>query len=294
MMKNESASSPHDAVKKAKREMIRSAVFALAALVVIIIACIAWFTNNTKVTGTTGMISASGSTFELASVGEKGAFDNTGEPYTEGAAWELDTAQGRRTELNNVVQWRLSADSNIGNDAAKGIRPGASGQLQFYVLPKVENLKLKFQLNILPMQKTDNKIVAYTGENQSTLENLLKGHIMFSYSCKYDNDNNGSDGNAASGVESGASGWIPCDTGSFEIECHGTDPQLVTLDWEWPYQWSSIENNRQTVIKEIQNYMQYFFYSVNGGTEDEKYNAADEFIGQNVTWLMVQLTAEIS
>ena len=71
-----SDNSRQDALRTARKQITRSLLLSLAALGVIVIACYAWFVRNTTVSGALGSISAEGSTFELASVGAIGAFDN--------------------------------------------------------------------------------------------------------------------------------------------------------------------------------------------------------------------------
>lgn len=319
--KNKSEPSFQKEVKKARKEIVRSLIFAFAALAVLIIACFAWFTNNTKVLATTGYISASGSTFELASVGKKGEFDDVTptEFYKEGEEWSLGeqtdsdsfdttaTKTGTRTELNSVVQWRLTADRNIGNGTGNtGIVPGSSGKLQFYVIPKVENLTLTFNLKLLPFKEdSDGKIVQFEDTEPdtttlNTLSKLINGHIMFFYQ----------QGDVITGSETESDSskrtWIPCNTGEFTMNFSGKNPQLVTLCWEWPHEWNDIDSNIQSKVNEDGTTLKaYFFYSTsnsdqsdnsesnsNTDAEDTLYNNADMFIGKNAAALLVQLFAQ--
>ena len=56
-------------IQAARRQIIHSAIFAVAALGVIMFACYAWFASNHSVSGTIGSIQMLGSLYELAGNG---------------------------------------------------------------------------------------------------------------------------------------------------------------------------------------------------------------------------------
>lgn len=290
-------------IQEEKRNAKHSLRFAFTALIAIIAVCIAWFVNNTKVTSTVSSISASGSTFELASVGNNGVFDDIipknlkGENGTE---WKFSENQtGTQTELNNTILWQLTDQSNIGNNsgeseasAGDGIRPGSQGQLEFYVIPKTKGeLKLKFHLDIIPLKEDeDGNPVPYSENDENSvdlrkLNKLLKGHIMFFYS--YGNEKNKEE-------------LISIETGEFVMQFNNNElaPIHVVLKWKWPYEWSDVKQITQ--ITQSDNYTSlykdYFFASADDSTNEDNYsnlyNAADMYIGQNAPWLMVQLSAQ--
>ena len=70
-----SGMTPEEIKLEAKRQIVRSAFLALAALIVIGVACYAWFANNRTVTANLSSVSLNADCFELASVSYVGAFD---------------------------------------------------------------------------------------------------------------------------------------------------------------------------------------------------------------------------
>lgn len=284
-------------ITRYKKQAARSFVLALTTLIAIIAVCIAWFVSNTKVSMTGVSISANDNAmFELASVGNAGVFDNEiPEIYKiEGSKWSITEngaeKKGTSTETKTEILWNLNESSNIGNNNTQsGIRPGKQGELQFYVIPKVDNLRIKCHLNICPLDIDEN------GNNEDnnfkTLKKLLSGHLMF-----FIEDNNSSTFN-----------WVDCDTGDFNLSFKNKTPVLITLKWTWPNLWENIDASIRTEVKENEKYNEYFFYgstsadndttntsneNVDDDTLNHLYNNADMFIGENVTWLLVQLSAE--
>ena len=65
--------------KQQWKVFLRTGIFVLAALVAVIIACIAWFVSNSKVSISGSNIQAAGSEFDLAAAGTRvnnGVYDN--------------------------------------------------------------------------------------------------------------------------------------------------------------------------------------------------------------------------
>ena len=175
-------------IQAARRQIIHSAIFAVAALGVIVFACYAWFASNHSVSGTIGSIQMLGSLYELAGNGSDktdngyGVFyDNTktgfgfnvlpAGDFSAGEAWPNLEATG----TSQAIRWRLNDNSQIGNfGSSTGIRPGSSGTLQFYVIPNATGtLSLRFRLELKPLNDDGS---ANTTE---TLNKLLKGHLLF-------------------------------------------------------------------------------------------------------------------
>ena len=67
--KSNSEQNTQSFIQAARRQIIHSAIFAVAALGVIVFACYAWFASNHSVSGTIGSIQMLGSLYELASEG---------------------------------------------------------------------------------------------------------------------------------------------------------------------------------------------------------------------------------
>lgn len=61
--------NPQAYIQAARRQIVRSAIFAVAALGVIVFACYAWFASNRSVSASIGSIQMLGSLYELAGKG---------------------------------------------------------------------------------------------------------------------------------------------------------------------------------------------------------------------------------
>lgn len=285
-----SDNSRQDALRTAQKQITRSLLLALAALGVIVIACYAWFVRNTSVSGALGSISAESSTFELASAGDEGAYDNvTPEKWRVDGTKETypignDTLTVYQTGANSPVLWRITPNSNLGNTpGGNGIYPGTSGDLQFYVIPKRDgSLKLTFDLELLPLDASYQEI-----SGDEILPKLLSGHLLFSYTF------------------SGQSGMVPYDTNSFSLtiqDARADTPYLVTLHWRWPYVLSDIKNDG-TITGWMQKNRDYFFYISEGNLPEfdlenhlkelsDCYNNADQYIGEHIFALLLRLNAQ--
>lgn len=297
-------------IQAARRQIIHSAIFAVAALGVIMFACYAWFASNHSVSGTIGSIQMLGSLYELAGNGSDktdngyGVFyDNTktgfgfnvlpAGDFSAGEAWPNLEATG----TSQAIRWRLNDNSQIGNfGSSTGIRPGSSGTLQFYVIPNATGtLSLRFRLELKPLNDDGS---ANTTE---TLNKLLKGHLLF-----YILDTKGTKiwvswyGDASRPLQ-------------FDVPAENNVgvPQLVILHWQWTAELSQLIDDA-TLKDEVPANRELLFYSESGSipTEDEiraaitssdsgkldtltkLYNRADRYIGSQLTWLEVKLTAQ--
>ena len=305
--KSNSEQNTQSFIQAARRQIIHSAIFAVAALGVIVFACYAWFAGNHSVSGTIGSIQMLGSLYELAGNGKdttdngygvfydktKTGFDFNVLPageFSAGAAWPNLEATGK----NQAIRWRLNENSQVGNfGSSTGIRPGSSGMLQFYVIPNATGtLSLRFRLELKPLNDDGS---ANTGE---TLNKLLKGHLLF----YIPGDN-------------GTKTWISWDGDTsrplqFDVpeETNVGVPQLVTLHWQWTAELSELIKDA-TLNGKIPANRELLFYSESGSipaadnikaaidknqiTELTKlYNRADRYIGSQLTWLEVKLTAQ--
>lgn len=294
-------------IQAARRQIIHSAIFAVAALGVIVFACYAWFAGNHSVSGTIGSIQMLGSLYELAGNGKdttdngygvfydktKTGFDFNVLPageFSAGAAWPNLEATG----TSQSIRWRLNESSQVGNfGSSTGIRPGSSGTLQFYVIPNATGtLSLRFRLELKPLNDDGS---ANTGE---TLNKLLKGHLLF----YIPGDN-------------GTKIWVSWDGDTsrplqFDVpeETNVGIPQLVTLHWQWTAELSELIKDA-TLKDKVPANRELLFYSESGSipeadnikaaidknqiTELTKlYNRADRYIGSQLTWLEVKLTAQ--
>ncbi len=185
--------TPEEYRKKAQEEIqnykhqwkifIRTGIVVLAAAIAIIIACIAWFVSNNKVTGSGIGIRSAGSDFELAADAEAdgknsaGAYDDLLEvsPGTEETLGDKSyiTTDGSHTSIT----WSIVNESNMRNNQNNlGIEPGTSGMLKFYIISHKDGA-LNVTLNL--------GLTGYTNGTGSTIEKaekpaqeLVKGHVL--------------------------------------------------------------------------------------------------------------------
>lgn len=273
-----------DALRAIRRQIIRSLLLSLSALAVVVIASYAWFAQNSSVGGALGSISAEGSTFELASVGAQGAFDDDTPNQ-----WKIDGEKKSygdltvfQTGVNDSVLWRVTNTSNLNNFSdTDGIHPGQEGTLEFYVIPsRTKTMTITFQLELLPLNIDLQEI---TGN--PTLVKLLNGHLLFSYES-----------------DSGSS-WVPYDTLTFSqtFQAQADTPHLIKLRWRWPYVLSDVSGD-STISSWMKKDPKWFFYNNRGDLPsvdfiksfkalNECYNNADQYIGEQISGLLLRLTA---
>ena len=294
-------------IQAARRQIIHSAIFAVAALGVIVFACYAWFAGNHSVSGTIGSIQMLGSLYELAGNGSDntdngyGVFydkTKTGFGFNMLPAGDFSTDENwanlEATSTSQAIRWRLNENSQVGNfGSSTGIRPGSSGMLQFYVIPNATGtLSLRFRLELKPLNDDGS---ANTVE---TLNKLLKGHLLF-----YILD------------DKGTKIWVSWDGDTshplqFDVpaETNVGVPQLVTLHWQWTAELSELIKDA-TLKDKVPANRELLFYSESGSIPEAKditaaidnnqiteltklYNRADRYIGSQLTWLEVKLTAQ--
>lgn len=291
-----------EALQNARKQITRSLLLATAALGVIAFACYAWFVNNTSVTARSISVSASGSTFELASVGSShGAFDESlpddlkaeeGDPYQNSSGTGTIT-----TVSKNAIFWQMNDAAGLNNQNANdtGIEPGSSGTLQFYVIPKhTGKLNLTCQLSLIPLKLEKND--SFIKLENVTASQFLKGHLLFSYT--YTDKNN--DPNTQ---------LVNYSTASFPLEFevqNVDDPISVQLDWHWPLLLQDVINDKSNsnTYKTWMTEAPGFFFCDNGAavndspdfqtqfsTYNDYFNNADQYIGDNVDGVLLQLTA---
>ncbi|MDD6966307.1 MAG: hypothetical protein PUK18_02210 [Firmicutes bacterium] len=312
-MNEQPDNSREETYREARKQIVRSAFLALAALGVIVFACYAWFVSSGTVTGTVGSVRIDGSSFELASEGGNGNWDEKLDGYAEpGETQPIDGLDLVTTGKENDIIWKISPKSNLENGKDQtgkdqtGISPGSHGQMQFYIIPKRDGeLTLKVDVELIPLNKQGEHI---TMKDDETLNWLLRGHFLFSYECQQ------------------ANGYNPENTPtlkaynnkSFNLtfrDVKEDEPILVTLDWKWPEFMRDIINNDKdgsTVKGWMSEQPNHFFYNgkdENGNTiqifkptdknftsqfgqYNNYYNNADEYIGDNVQSLVLRLTAE--
>lgn len=154
-----------------KRFMV-SGLFVVAALV-IILACLAWFLNNSQVKATGVEVNTAGARFAISSEGtQQGVYDQEAGQVGEAGQGRLDV-----TDSTNV-----SATSNLANlSSGDTLGPGSYGQLTFTVTPYANDLG-SVQIDI--SREFRDKQGA---EVSDTVKALASGHLLLFESC----DDNG-------------------------------------------------------------------------------------------------------
>lgn len=174
-------------VKAEWKVFLRTGIIMFAALVAIIIACIAWFVSNNKVTISGTRVQSAGSEFELAAAAKPDSESSAG-VYDK----LLDVHAGTETSIGNKtflatdgshtsITWAITNDSNMNNNNTEdGIKPGASGKMTFYIISQKDG----------PLSVTlDLTLTGYTGEETAATsldlqkanekaQQLLKGHFL--------------------------------------------------------------------------------------------------------------------
>lgn len=278
-------------IQAARRQIIHSAIFAVAALGVIVFACYAWFASNHSVSGTIGSIQMLGSLYELASEGSSySIYTKEGDTPPEGDTPISGRPNLKATGSNQSIRWQLNENSHVQNiSGSTRLQPGTSGTLEFFILPYVTGtLSLNFQLELIPLDDSRNAITGKPAE-------LLKGHLLFYLEN-----------------EKQEKFWTSWDSSSFTLQFEAANeaaieqPQKVTLHWMWASDLSGLRD----LDSEIPRNGQLLFYSedqsrIPSETEIKKrldandladlnklYNLADRYIGANLSWLEVKLTAQ--
>lgn len=289
-----------EALQNARKQITRSLLLATAALGVIAFACYAWFVNNTSVTGSLGSVSAKGSIFELASIGSDSVFtSDTPESYRVENGSDWHNKDGKYTAGKSAIVWQLDSTSHLNNIEGiteQGIRPGSFGTLQFYVIPKIDgSLNLQFDLELIPVLNSDSNLTV----NTDTLNQLMHGHMLFSYQCEK--------------ASNSGKTLIPLENPSFTMNFDNVNVDqeiLVTMKWIWPNLLADVKGDNlqgvcdgEGIVGLMETIPSYFFYNEGNAVtapnlEDDfqvynnYFNAADQYLGERINWLIVRMTAQ--
>ena len=118
-MEDLSTEELHEQIENDKKQAKRSIVFAMTALIAIIILCIAWFVANNRVSGSSSAVSANDSGIELGSDGGAGIHDDVlknilGSDGENGFWYQLQQFL-ETSSSHTAVNWLLNDQSKIGN-----------------------------------------------------------------------------------------------------------------------------------------------------------------------------------
>ncbi len=270
-----------------KRFMV-SGLFVVAALV-IILACLAWFLNNSQVKATGVGVDTAGARFAISSDGaQKGVYDS-----------EAGQGQGG---LNVADSMNVSATSNLVNlSDGEVLGPGSYGQLTFTVTPYANDLG-SVQIDI------SREFKGKQGADVSpAVQALASGHLLFFES----RDDKGYYGSP-----------ILDDKLAIDFSGNATNSVTKTLYWVWPEYIQNFvyagnanyyrnlfaaDNDSYKAMRAYINDHQAFFYSMASdqtvpdlsgtmtsadlSTCATAYNKADDEIGNAVEYYQVRLTA---
>lgn len=286
-----------------KRFMV-SGLFVMAAIV-IILACLAWFLNNTQVNAGGVNISAEGAKLALVET-EQGS--NVG-AYEQGKTTNFDTSNSMTVTLN----------SNLNNYTSGSLYPGARGQIKFTVQPLTKDLNgATIDISrVLQLKDGDGTLVKEsdcTQQNMPDTLKLSKGHLLFFTACS-----------DAGFYSNHVTDSIVIEKSKFQDESGNTTrPVQVVLSWVWPeYLQNFVYTGNANYYKNIfasasedytsmQTYVNghrdYFYYGYNDGAKipdlssemksaalgqcADYYNKADDYLGNNVEYLQLQLSAD--
>ncbi len=271
-----------------KRFMV-SGLFVVAALV-IILACLAWFLNNSQVKATGVGVDTAGARFAISSDGaQKGVYDSEAGQVQVG--------------LNVTDSMNVSATSNLVNlSVGDVLGPGSYGQLTFTVTRYADDLE-GVQIDI------SREFKGKQGADVSTaVQSLASGHLLFFESC---------DDKGYYGLR------ILDDKLTIEFPSGNTTNSVTkTLYWVWPeyiqnFVYTGNANYYKNLFaadndsyKAMQTYINdnpISFYSISSGQTVPDlsstmssvdlsacavaYNKADDEIGNAVEYYQVRLTA---
>ena len=307
------------------KEFLVSGLFVLAALV-IILACLAWFAANNKVNATGSSISAKGSRYTITAAGDGAAGSHVGYyERDERTADEKEKLEG----LDLSDSMTVTSDSNLNNNTAGSIYPGARGCITLTVTPVATDLNgvtislsriLKTTAQGTVADLADGTSQTLTADQQNLIA-LAKGHVLFFESC---------DNGYYSHRITDSSISIPkerfCAAGSTQT----TEPVTVNIYWVWPEYLQNFvllknANYYKNLFAEqygdytsLQSYVNdhktSFYYGISGGTSggtavasapnlspamssadiatcSALYNNADEYLGNNIAYFQLRITS---
>ena len=187
--------TPEEYGQKARKEMqdlknqwkifFKTGFIMLAALIAIIVACIAWFVSNNEVDSTGMNIRAAGSEFDLAASIKNaesinGIYDNLLSVPNGEKNKDYSVTSGSHT----AISWAITDDSNLRNEKDKslGIEPGSSGSITFYIIPHKNgalNVSLTLSLTGYTLKNNVTELKPeFLTEIKEDAQQLLEGHIL--------------------------------------------------------------------------------------------------------------------
>ena len=299
------------------KDFLVSGLFVLAAIVAIF-ACLAWFAANNRVSATGGTIGAKAGRYSLTATGE-------GEPDAHTGYYERTDAEKQNiTRLDTTDAMTVTLESNLNNESAGSLYPGARGKITFTVKPLVDDLN-GITINLSRVLKVTGNVVVEDGKtltsDAQTLLGLAKGHLLFFTSCQ----NGYYSGRVVdSKIRIDKSEF--CKKGSSET----TESKEVSLYWVWPEYFQNFvltgntnyyknlfaaagdaKSDYGALQADMNAHKANYFYGAANGTSAANapavsssmsfndtaicsalYNNADEQIGNKVKYIQLRISAQ--
>lgn len=299
------------------KDFLVSGLFVLAAIVAIF-ACLAWFAANNRVSATGSTIAAKAARYSLTAAGE-------GEPDAHTGYYERTDAEKQNiTRLDTTDAMTVTLESNLNNESAGSLYPGARGKITFTVKPLVDDLN-GVTINLSRVLKVTGNVVVEDGKtltsDAQTLLGLAKGHLLFFTSCQ----NGYYSGRVVdSKIRIDKSEF--CKKGSSET----TESKEVSLYWVWPEYFQNFvltgntnyyknlfaaagdaKSDYGALQADMNAHKANYFYGAANGTSAANapavsssmsfgdtaicsalYNNADEQIGNKVEYIQLRISAQ--
>lgn len=305
------------------KDFLVSGLFVLAAIVAIF-ACLAWFAANNRVSATGSTIGAKAGRYTLTAAGEGESGAHVGYyERSERTPEEKDTIDG----LDTADAMTVTLGSNLNNETAGSLYPGARGKITFTVKPLVSDLD-GVTINLSRLLKVTN-IIGVVGDGGTlapeaeALLGLIKGHLLFFTSC----ENGYYSGRVVdSKIEIRKSAF--CENGD---EAKPTNkPVTINLYWVWPEYFQNFvltgntnyyknlfaaagdaKSDYGALQADMNAHKSNYFYGAANGTSAANapavsadmsfsdtaicsalYNNADEQIGNKVEYIQLRISAQ--
>lgn len=247
------------------KDFLVSGLFVLAAIVAIF-ACLAWFAANNRVSATGSAIGAKAERYTIAAASD----DDAHVGYYERNE-RTDKEKQAIAGLDTTDAMTVTLGSNLNNETAGSLYPGARGKISFTVKPLVGDLN-GVTINLSRVLKVTGVGVVGDGgtltSEAEALLGLIKGHLLFFTRC----ENGYYSGRVVDGkIEIPKSEF--CEDGKTTNPTNKSVP--ITLYWVWP------EYFQNFVLTGNTNYYKNLFASA--GNEKSDYGALQADINSNKT-----------
>ena len=316
-----------------KMSVIKIVLILLIIAVVLIIAILAWFTMNQDSDVNDMNASSVDLPFEIQSTGAAPSeyqelFGKMDSGYGLGTRQgETDTY---RTGESSQIWWML--DENDQSSYSTGFQPGSSGELNFEIVPKSNgaqkvNCKFGIRTFISTVNAQTDAVESiteindnYGTINQKNAKQFIDGHLLFFLNKDVD-----ANGHAI------YSGLVDSDGIDIDVPAGGMSKE-VTIYWKWINTFDQIflktsdtyydypliadgnSDDRDKLIEYIRENYEKLFLDIEEETIvsvesidydsdhtdtallnnlNDGYNAADQIIGMNLNYFLIEMTASV-